>query len=159
LRKKSELNCETMPLHCLVRDGKTEEIEKYAERGGKLELTDNWGRTALLWALVHDRRAIAHRLLTLNASPNTQDENGISIFHHAVVAGKYDLADALLASGADIDGFNGNRYPETALHHCVMKNDPGGMCSVPDQARREHPSQRRVRLHGVRESAHARSYR
>ena len=41
LRKKSELHCETMPLHCLVRDGKTTEIEKYAERGGKLELTDN----------------------------------------------------------------------------------------------------------------------
>ena len=124
LRKKSELNCETMPLHCLVRDGKTAEIEKYAEPDDKLELTDNWGRTALLWALVHDKRAIAHRLLTLNANPNSRDDNGISVFHHAVVAGKYDMADALLASGADIDGFNGNRYPETALHHCVMKNKP-----------------------------------
>jgi len=124
LRKKSELNCETMPLHCLVRDGETEEIAQYAERGGKLELKDNWGRTALLWSLVHDKRAIAHRLLALNANPNTRDENGISVFHHAVVSGKYDMADALLASGADIDGFNGTRYPETALHHCVMHNEP-----------------------------------
>jgi len=39
LRKKSELHCETMPLHCLVRDDKTAEIEKYAERGGKLGYT------------------------------------------------------------------------------------------------------------------------
>ena len=33
------------------------------------------------------------------------------------------MADQLLASGANIDAFNGNQYPETTLSYCVMKNN------------------------------------
>jgi ankyrin repeat protein len=124
LRKKSELNCEKMPLHCLVRDENIEEITKYVKSGKDLELKDNWGKTALFWALDKEKYHIVNNLLTLNANPNTKDENGISVFHQAVIWGKYDIANELLARGADIDGFNGNQYPETTLHYCVMKNKP-----------------------------------
>ena len=124
LREKSELNCEKMPLHCLVRDENMEEIAKYVGSGKDLELKDNWGKTALFWALDKEKYHIVNNLLTLNANPNTKDENGISVFHQAVIWGKYDVANELLARGADIDGFNGNQYPETTLHYCVMKNKP-----------------------------------
>lgn len=122
LRKKSELNCETMPLHCLVRDENMEEITKYVMNEKDLELKDNWGKTALFWALDKAKYPIVNYLIALKADPNTKDENGISVFHQAVVSGKYDVSNELLASGADIDAFNGNQYPETTLHYCVMKN-------------------------------------
>ena len=124
LRKKSELNCETMPLHCLVRDENMEEITKYVRDGKDLELKDNWGKTVLFWALDKEKYPIVNNLIALKADPNTKDENGRSVFHQAVVSGKYDVANELLASGADIDVFNGNQYPETTLHYCVMKNKP-----------------------------------
>lgn len=124
LRKKSELDCELMPLHCLVRDEKMEQIADYVDSGGDLELRDNWGKTALFWALDKEKYQIVSNLLELKASANTTDENGISVFYQAVVSGKYDVANHLLANGADIDAFNGNQYPETALHYCVMKNKP-----------------------------------
>jgi len=38
LREKSELNCEKMPLHCLVCDENMEEITKYVKSGKELEL-------------------------------------------------------------------------------------------------------------------------
>lgn len=124
LRVKSELNCEKMPLHCLVRDENIEEIAKYAKSGRDLELKDNWGKTALFWALDKEKYHIVHNLLTLKANPNTKDENGISVFHQAVISAKYDVANELLDRGADINEFNGNQYPETTLHYCVMKNKP-----------------------------------
>jgi hypothetical protein len=36
LRKKSELNCEKVPLHCLVRDENMEEITKYVNTTANL---------------------------------------------------------------------------------------------------------------------------
>jgi ankyrin repeat protein len=112
-----------MPLHCLAREENTEEIKKYVSGGGDLEAKDNWGRTALFWALDDQKLHIASLLLTLGADPNTKEENGISVFYRAVVSGKYYFADALLDSGAAIDIFNDDKYPETTLHHCVMKNN------------------------------------
>ena len=124
LRKKSELNCETMPLHCAVQDDDIEEINRYISNGGNLELKDHWGRSALFWALSKEKYHTVTLLLNAKADPNTKDENGISIFHQAVAWGKYDVADELLSKGADINAMNGSEYPETTLHYCVMKNKP-----------------------------------
>lgn len=124
LRKKSELNCETMPLHCLVRDKDKEAISAYVTSGKNLELKDHWGKTALFWALSNQQTDMVYLLLALKANPNTTDENGVSVFYQAVVWGQYALANQLLQRGADIDAFNGHRYPETALHYCVMKDQP-----------------------------------
>ncbi len=124
LRVKSELICEKMPLHCLVRDENIAEIRKYAKNGKDLELKDNWGKTALFWALDKEKYRIVQILLSLKADPNAKDDNGISVFHQAVISGKYDIADELLDRGADINGFNGRQHPETTLHYCVMKNKP-----------------------------------
>lgn len=123
LRKKSELNCETMPLHCLVRNEDIKGILKYAAEGENLELKDNWGKTALYWAISQDKSHIATVLLSLNVDPNTKDENGRLVFYQTIAWGKYDIADSLLAKGANIDAYSDNRYPETTLHQCVMKDN------------------------------------
>lgn len=124
LREKTKLNCLTMPLHCLVRDENNEEISKYINSGKNLELKDNWGRTALFFALWNAKPNIVSKLLVSGADANTKDENEESIFYQAIAWDMYDIADQLLESGANIDIFNGSQYSETALHYCVMKNKP-----------------------------------
>ncbi len=92
LRNKTKLNCLTMPLHCLVRDENTDGISMYVNDGRDLEIKDNWGRTALFWAFWNNKPHIVTKLLASGADPNTKDENGITIFHQAVIWGKYDIA-------------------------------------------------------------------
>lgn len=123
LRKKSELNCETMPLHCLARDEDVEGILKYAAQGKNLELKDNWGKTALYWAIGQQKPDIVTLLLSSNADPNTRDENGRLVLYQVIAWGKYDIADSLLASGADMNAYSENRHPETILHYCVMQDN------------------------------------
>lgn len=124
LREKSTLNCETMPLHCLIRDNDIAGIADYINSRRDLERKDNWGRTALFWAFHKQKHDSVDRLLAAGANPNTKDENGISIFFQSVVSGEFDVSDQLLAHGADIDALNHNQHPETALHYCVMKDKP-----------------------------------
>lgn len=124
LREKSKLDCVEMPLHCMLRDGQSAEIATYIASDRDLEIRDNWGRTALFWALLNGKKAELHLLLAAGADPNTRDENDISILYQALTMGDYDSAGLLLAHGADINAFNGLRYPETALHYCVMKDKP-----------------------------------
>lgn len=123
LRKKSELNCNTMPLHCLVRDERMDGIDRYASEGNDLEIKDNWGKTALFWAASKNKPHMFSKLLELNSNPNTTEENGRSIFYQLIAWGKYGMASELLDKGADIDAFNGKEHPETTLHYCVMRNN------------------------------------
>ncbi len=121
-RKKSELDCNAMPLHCLVEEGEPDDINNYIQRGGSLELKDNWGQSALLWALRNNKGSSVPILLHAGANPNTKDENGTSILYQAIVLENYDIADSLLQNGVDINLLSGNEYPETPLHFCVMRN-------------------------------------
>ncbi|MCU7959488.1 MAG: ankyrin repeat domain-containing protein [gamma proteobacterium symbiont of Bathyaustriella thionipta] len=112
-----------MPLHCLVRDKDKAGIDAYIKSGRDLELKDNWGRSALFWALWHQQYDMFYDLLDAKSDPDTVDENGISLFYQAVVLGKYAVAKRILESGADIDALNGKSYPQTALHYCVLQNN------------------------------------
>jgi ankyrin repeat protein len=122
LRRKSALDCATMPLHCAVRDEDLAAVTGYLAAGGDAELKDNWGRSALFWAVYNGRDAMAEALLAAGAEPNTRDEAGMTLFYHTLAGGNFDLADALLAAGADIDAMNGVQDLETILHRCVMQN-------------------------------------
>lgn len=122
LRKRAELNCQTMPLHCAVRDEDVERIKHATEGGANPETKDNTGQSALFWALRNSKDQMIKVLLASGSDPNTKDETGRSAFYQALAWQKYDVADQLLESGADIDALNGVRYPETILHWCVMNN-------------------------------------
>lgn len=122
LRRKSELDCSRIPLHCAVRDEDHVAVADYFANGGDPELTDGWGRTALLWAVQNDRHELVGALLSGGSNPNARDATGASVFYRAVGAGAYEIADTLLVAGAEIDAMNGDRDLQTTLHYCVMQN-------------------------------------
>ena len=127
-----------MPLHCLVRDEQIDKIHQYTAEGKDLELKDNWGKTALFWAVSKDKPLMVSKLLRLNANPNTKDENGRSVFYQLMAWGKFDMANELLDNGADINAYNDNKYPETALHYCVMKDNPECVSYLLDKGANKH---------------------
>lgn len=122
LRRRSELDCTRLPLHCAVRDEDHATVNDYLVSGGDPELLDGWGRTALSWAVQNDRLELVATLLSGGANPNARDHAEVTVFHQAVLQGSYETADSLLTAGADIDAMNGNADQETTLHHCVMQN-------------------------------------
>lgn len=124
LREKSQLDCQSMPLHCLIQDGDREGVATYIGNGGDLELRDNWGRTALFWAISQGRDEFVDMLMAAKADADTRDENGTTVLYQTLAWSKFDIADKLLAGGADIDAMSGDRHPETPLHFCVMKDRP-----------------------------------
>jgi len=120
LREKSELDCERMPLHCLVETNAFDGIRRYAADDRNLELEDNWGQTALHRAVRENRKEAVELLLSLGANPDARNERGVSVLHDASLAESFDLAHLLLAQGADVDLMNDHRYPSTTLHTCVQ---------------------------------------
>lgn len=122
MREKSKLDCDAMPLHCLLEKGNLDEISFYLQSEGPLELKDNWGQSALLWAILKNKGAFISTLLNNGADPNTKDENGMSILYQTIVWEKYEVATLLLKHGADINYLSGNDYSETIMHFCVMNN-------------------------------------
>ncbi|MGI9629196.1 MAG: ankyrin repeat domain-containing protein [Longimicrobiales bacterium] len=122
LREKSALDCETMPLHCAVRDRDFEAVEAYRASGGDPELKDNWGQSALYWAVRQGRDDMAKALIAGGASAKTRNGEGRSLLYHTVASGNLEVADALIAAGANPDVTDGAEKPRTILHECVMKN-------------------------------------
>lgn len=122
LRRKSALDCDTMPLHCQAERGDIDGMRRYVESRRDLELKDGWGRTALHWAVIYDQPEAVAMLLAAGANPDTRDESGLSAFYHAVMYSRWGTATHLIKAGADIDAFNDARYPTTVLHECVMQN-------------------------------------
>lgn len=122
MRKKSLLDCQVLPLHCLIREGVGEKIETYIESGADLEIKDNWGQSALFWGV--NNREIEHvgQLLAAGADPNAQDERGERVLLVAMLLRSWQLADQLVASGADLNGMVGINNTQTLLHYCVLKN-------------------------------------
>lgn len=122
LRRKSELDCTRMPLHCAVRDEDSSAIADFFATGGDPELVDGWGRTALFWAVQNARLGVVGELLSRGADANARDETGSFVLYRAIAGGAYETADQLLAAGSAIDAMNGDSDLQTALHYCVMQN-------------------------------------
>lgn len=123
LQERSVLNCETMPLHCIVDTGSAEVIARYIQSGQTLEAQDNWGQTALLWAIWYGKDDAVRQLLKAGANPNTLDQRGVSALLQFMRGGKFELAALWLDSGGDIDLLIEETDSQTVLHNCVMYNE------------------------------------
>ncbi len=127
-RKKSLLNCEQLPLHCLIREGDEAGINAYVQSKANIELKDGWGRSALFWAIKKEKLEYVDILLAAGADPNARDEQGKRVLLVAITSGFTKVADKLITYGADVNGLTDIYSKQGLLHYCVHRN--GERCVV-----------------------------
>ncbi len=115
------------PLHAAVLAGQARTASALLERGAKVDAPDNTGRTPLLSfvsGMVGDL-ATLKVLLEHGASPNLLDgPAGIRALDYAARQGRTEVADILIAFGADMNAKD-NMYGETPLHFAIYKYRAG----------------------------------
>lgn len=98
------------------------------ERGAKVDALDNTGRTPLLSIVSGSAGDLATLkvLLEHGADPKLLDgPMRIRALDYAAMQGRADVADILIAFGADVNAKD-NMYGETPLHFAINKYRAGG---------------------------------
>jgi uncharacterized protein len=116
-----------------VRNGHANELSKYAEMGGDLNLFDHDGWTMLMHTIPHNQPAMAAQLLALGANPDLPDaEDNLTALYRAAAKGNVDIVGVLLEAAANTEmGDSEGQTPLAAavmeMHHaCVERLLEGG---------------------------------
>ena len=102
LRKKSELNCTTMPYHCAISRKKIEDIKILKEQLFDINSRDLWLQTALIFA-VRNNLPGTEELIKNGADVNLFDEHGESALSYSLRNKNFLIADFLIKNGADLN--------------------------------------------------------
>jgi uncharacterized protein len=86
-----------------AREGDSERLLAYVERGVPVDLTDSSGNTLLMLAAYHGHAGTVVALVARGADPNRLNDRGQSPLAGAIFKGEDDVAHALLGAGADPD--------------------------------------------------------
>lgn len=123
IRKKSELDCQTMPFHCAVRDNKIHELEKMKANGLDVNARNRWGQTAVLYAIRQKSPAVLP-LIRIGADLNLSDENSQVPLQLALRIKEYQLAKTLVEHGADLNSKTGwDQKKMTLLTEAITHKD------------------------------------
>lgn len=106
LREKSELNCETMALHCAVRDRDSEKVRSLALSGYDLNSVDQWDSTALVYAASWAPEMVG-LLVELGVDLNRMNQNGDDALAVILRARDFSSAVTLIQKGANVNALVG----------------------------------------------------
>src|SRR4051812_31388978 len=94
-------------LHFAAQSGDVEAIVRLVAAGADVNARDEHGNTPLKYASCEPVPAAVHKLIELGADVNLGDHRGFTPLHGAAAHGFYaeaiEMAEALLASGADVN--------------------------------------------------------
>ena len=101
--------------------GNLDEVKsELSENPGLVNANDTfWEWTPLFWAL-SGRKDIAQFLISKGADVNTKDKRGYTPLHYAPYCSHTEIAEVLIANGADVDDANNGRG-STVLHLAARK--------------------------------------
>ena len=90
-------------------------VTSFIEKGVDVNVQDEKGRSALMWAAIKGYKEIAKELIKAGANVNLQDETGITALMFATFAKRKDMVNLLLEKGAfvnakDLIGFTAAMY-------------------------------------------------
>ena len=128
--QKSELNCQVLPYHCALREGRISDLARIRESSARLkglealEAQDGWGNTPLL-AGIHQPEA-ARTLLSLGANPNAIGQDGappLALVLTETSTPQLDIAQLLLSRGAEVNRLYGRGKKMTLLNAAVTRKD------------------------------------
>ncbi len=88
-------------LHFLAVEGYAEAVQRLAEWGADVNLTNRFGDSPLLDCVLLSNEALVAILLRYGANPNVVSETCGPLLHAAVTCGNPGVVQRLLAAGAD----------------------------------------------------------
>lgn len=121
---RSELNCDTLPFHCAIKENNVNKIEILRRQNRNIEAQDGWGRTALFSAFYSDDNyEFIRELLKHGANVNRSDESGDVLIHIVLSSNppNFKLADLLFEYGADPNLKFGLHKKISILNDAVIK--------------------------------------
>jgi ankyrin repeat protein len=93
-------------LHCAAQAGDVETIARLVAAGADVNARDERGNTPLKYASAEPVLGAVQKLIELGADVNLRDDRGFTPLHcvaaHGFYAEAVEMAEALLASGADV---------------------------------------------------------
>ena len=79
------------------------------ERGANVNVGDDeYGASALHWAILNGHKDIAELLISKGANPNAKTKNGATPIYAAASIGQRDIVEMLMARGADVNAKDEN---------------------------------------------------
>ena len=90
-------------------NGDWESILLLLDRGANIDMPDNQGKTALMYAALNERKGVIEALMHREASIDMQDKDGMTALMYAARNGHLESVKALISSGANTkDDFKNN---------------------------------------------------
>ena len=115
-------NFNNQDIFTYIKNNDIQSIKNYINSGHDLNIQDNFGHTALIWAARNsDNKEIVKLLLNAGADIDKQNDLGNTALISVSIRSKIKIAKFLLNSGADIDKQNNNG--NTALISTAFKNN------------------------------------
>lgn len=109
------------PLMCAAVEGRTEIIALLLQSGARVDATDEYGRTALSWAVTKgDFDESAKALIEFGANVNKADQGGFTPLMRSALADHPRCLGLLLESGADVTPINPG-WKKTALEMALER--------------------------------------
>lgn len=93
-------------------------VEYWLKHGADIDISDNHGSVALIYAVKNNNPNMVNVLLQHGASVNSQDFTGATALSQACYLQHRDIVELLLNNGADVNSLDNNG--RTALHWAVM---------------------------------------
>jgi cytohesin len=78
-------------------------VERSLAEGSDVSKEDEWGWTALHWAVRGKHKEVAEFLIAKGANVNAKAEKGLTPLHLAMTSRQDELAEMLIAKGADVN--------------------------------------------------------
>lgn len=123
------LNCDILPIHCLVRDKNFDEIPGAIEKGFTRDAQDAWGNSALFivwkWAPKEQVSHYSELLLKAGVGSDICDKNGDCPLWQSMRIGDFKKAELLLKYGANpnISVGNSSNKKMTLINEMITQKD------------------------------------
>ncbi|EAX92064.1 hypothetical protein TVAG_460240 [Trichomonas vaginalis G3] len=95
-------------------------LEYFLSHGANINEKNNYGESALHYAVTDSGKETAEFLISHGANINEKDNNGKTALHIAVLHNSKEIAEFLILHGTNIN--EKDNYGETALHKATYKN-------------------------------------
>jgi ankyrin repeat protein len=114
-------NTTGVALYIAAWSGDIKNVKRLIQEGSEVDRKDEWGWTALHWAVRGNHKEVAEFLIAQGANVGAKGEKDRTPLHIAAEGGQKELAEMLIAKGADVNAKDDEKG-RTPLHIAVISN-------------------------------------